>query len=181
MDTNCAPLGADLVWFCYEREFIMSLSGVTKADIIEAFYSSSRYLNEILNIDNLYFEGMVTQIYPTHQQLNKANSTDTEAAFLDLHLFISANGFDSSKTYDKRDRFDFDIVNFTFLDGDFPRGPCYDIYIFSLFGLQATDVKASNKTLTTKLRQQGYRQAQKSFLRSFIVDTTNWSLNTIPN
>ena len=61
---------------------------------------------------------MVNHIYPPRLQLNKANSTDTEAPFLDLHLSIS-NGFVSSKIYDKRDDFDFDIVNFPFVDGDF--------------------------------------------------------------
>ena len=59
---------------------------------------------------------MVKQIYPSELQLNKANNTDTEAPFLDLHLSI-ANGFVFSKIYDKRDGFDFDIVNFPFLDG----------------------------------------------------------------
>ena len=56
---------------------------------------------------------MVNQIYPPELQLNNANTTDTEAPFLDLHLSI-ANGFSSSKIYDKRDDFDFDIVNFPF-------------------------------------------------------------------
>ena len=60
-----------------------------------------------------YFEGMVNQIYPPELQLNKANTLDTEAPFLDLHLSIS-NGFVSSKIYDKRDDFDFDIVNFPY-------------------------------------------------------------------
>ena len=69
-----------------------------------------------MNIDNPYFEGMVNQIYPPelHVQLNKANITDAETPFLDLHLSI-ANGFVSPKIYDKRDNFDFDIVNFPFL------------------------------------------------------------------
>ena len=62
------------------------------------------------SIDNPYFEGMVNQIYPPELQLNKANISDTEAPFLDLHLSVS-NGFVSSKIYDKRDDFDFDIVN----------------------------------------------------------------------
>ena len=60
---------------------------------------------------------MVNQIYPPELQLNKANTSDTEAPFLKLHLSIS-NGFDSSKIYDKHDDFNFDIVNFPFLDGD---------------------------------------------------------------
>ena len=63
---------------------------------------------------------MVNRIYPPELQLNKANTSDTEAPFFDFHLSIS-NGFVSSKIYDKRDDFDFDIVNFPFLDGDVPR------------------------------------------------------------
>ena len=53
-----------------------------------------------------YFEGIINQIYPPELQLNKANTTDTETPLLDLHLSI-ANGFVSSKNYDKRDNFGF--------------------------------------------------------------------------
>ena len=66
-----------------------------QTDVIEAFNSTSRYLEDLLNIDNPYFEGMVNEIYPPELQLNKANTTVTEVPFLDLHLSI-ANGFDSS-------------------------------------------------------------------------------------
>ena len=69
------------------------------------------YLDDLLNIDNPYFEGMVNQIYPAELQLNKANTSDTDAPFLDLRVSIS-NGFVSSKIYDKRDDFDVDFVNF---------------------------------------------------------------------
>ena len=62
MDTNCTPLVADLFLFCYEREFMMSLSADTDAEIIEAFSSASRYLDDLLIIDNTYFDGMVKQI-----------------------------------------------------------------------------------------------------------------------
>ena len=88
------------------------------------------FVEERSNIDNPYFEGMVNQIYPPELQLNKANISDTEAPFLDLHLSV-ANGFVSSKIYDKRDDFDFDIhvVNFPFLDGDVPRRASYGVYI----------------------------------------------------
>ena len=95
MSTNCAPLVADLFLFCYERDFMTSLSDVKQAESIEAFKSTSRYLDDLLNIDNPYFEGMVNRIYPPELQLNKANTADTEAPFLDLHLSIS-NGFVSS-------------------------------------------------------------------------------------
>ena len=101
MGTNCAPLVADLFLFCYERGFILSLSDNNEADIIEAFNYTSRYLDDLLNIDNSYFEQMVGQIYPTELQLNKANSSDTKAPFLDLNLSIT-NGIVSSKIYDNR-------------------------------------------------------------------------------
>ena len=81
MGTNCALLVADLFLFCYERDFIMSLSDNNQADIIDAFNSTSRYLDDLLNIDNPYFEQMVGQIYPTELQLNNANSSDTKAPF----------------------------------------------------------------------------------------------------
>ena len=84
--TNCAPLVADLFLFCYERDFMLSLSDNNQADVIKAFNSTSRYLNDLLNIDNPYFEQMVGQIYPTELQLNKVNSSDTKAPFLDLNL-----------------------------------------------------------------------------------------------
>ena len=90
-----------------------SLNHGSQADVIEAFNSTSRYLDDLLNIDNPYIEGMVNQIYRPELQLNKANTTDTEAPFLDLHLSL-ADEFVSSKIYDKRDDFDFDIVNFPF-------------------------------------------------------------------
>ena len=67
---------------------MMSLSDDKQADVIDAFNTTSRYLDDILNINNVYFENMVSQIYPSELQLNKANASDTEAAFLDLHLSI---------------------------------------------------------------------------------------------
>ena len=113
---------------------MLPLSDNNQTDIIEAFNSTSRYLDDLLKFDNPYFEQMVGQIYPTELQLNKANSSDTEAPFLDLNLSIT-NGKVSSKIYDKRDDFNFEIVNVPFLDGDFPC-PLPMVYIFlSLFVL----------------------------------------------
>ena len=77
MGTNCVPLVADTFLFCYERDF-MSLSEDTQSDVIEAFSSTSRYLDDLLNIDNNFFDSMVNRIYPSELQLNKANVSDTE-------------------------------------------------------------------------------------------------------
>ena len=77
-------------------------------------------------------------------------------------LKIIPNGFVSSKIYDKRDDFDFDIDNFPFLDGDFPRRPSYGVYISQLIRFARVcshfdDFNTRNKCLTAKLLKQGYR------------------------
>ena len=55
MSTNCATLVADVFLFCYERDFMVSISSDKKADIIDAFNTTSRYLDCNLNIINIYF------------------------------------------------------------------------------------------------------------------------------
>ena len=173
MGTNCAPLVADLFLFCYERDFMLSLSDNNQTDIIEAFNSTSRYLDDLLNIDNPYFDQMIGQIYPTELQLNKANSSDTAALFLDLNLSITKSIF-SSKIYDKRNDFNFEIVNFPFLDADFPRSPSYGVYIsllirFARLCSYVDDFNNRNLFLTAKLLKQGYRynKIRKAFTKFY--------------
>ena len=102
---------------------------------------------------------MVIRIYLKELQLNRTNSSDTEAPFLDLNLCIS-NGTVSTKIYDKRD--DFDIVNFPFLDGDVPRRTSYGVYIsqlirFARASSNLSDFNYRSQALTAKLLRQGYR------------------------
>ena len=161
MGTNCATLVADLFLFCYERDFMMSLSDDKQTDVIDAFNTTSRYLDDILNINNVYFDNVVSQIYPSELQLNKVNASDTKATFLDLHLSIS-NDIVSTEIYDKRDDFDVEIVNFPFLDGDVPRSTIYGVYIsqlirFARASSNLADFNTRNKSLTQKLLKQGYR------------------------
>ena len=72
MGTNCAHLSADLFLFGYERDFMLSLSDDNQSVVTEAFNSTSRYLDDLLNIDNTFFDSMVSRIYPSELQLNKA-------------------------------------------------------------------------------------------------------------
>ena len=160
MGTNCAPLVADLFLFCYERNFMMSLSDDKQANVIGAFNTTSRYLDDILNINNVYFDNMVNQIYLSELQINKVNTSDTKAAFLDLHLSIS-NDIVSTKIYNKRDDFDFEIVNIPFFDGYIPRSMSYGVYISQLIRFTRTpsyvaDFNTPNNLLTQKLLKQGY-------------------------
>ena len=134
---------------------MIPLSDVKQADIIDAFNTTSRYLDNILNITHVYFDNMVSQIYPSELQLNKANTSDTEAAFLDFHLSIS-NDIVSTKIYDKRDDFDFKIINFPFLDGDVPSSTSYGGYIsqlihFARASMHVADFNTRNKLLTQNL------------------------------
>ena len=174
MGTNCAPLVADLFLYCYERDFMDSLNQDNQADVIDTFNSTSRYLDDHLNIDNPYFEGMVNQLYSPELQLNKANFSDTEAPFLDLHLSV-ANGFVSSKIYDKRDDFDFDIVKFPFLDSNDPRRASYDVYTFlNLLGLLESAIMLRTSTLEIIFSNRviGIINFKKHFLNC-VVDTMN--------
>ena len=112
-------------------------------------------MDDILNINNVYFENMASQIYPSELQLKKANTSDTEAAFLDLLLSIS-NDIVSTKIYNKRGDFDFEIVNFPFLDGDVLRSTSYGVYISQLIRFArassiVADFNTRNKLLTQKL------------------------------
>ena len=94
--TNCAPLVADLFLFCYEKDFMSSLSDNNQTDIIEALITTSKYFDDLLNIDNPYFKNMVGQTFPAELLLNKAGSSESEAPFLDLNLSIT-NGIVSQK------------------------------------------------------------------------------------
>ena len=139
-----------------DQDFMKSLTKEKQYDMTDAF-NSTRYLDDLLNIDYIYFEQMVHRIYPTELQLNKANASDNEAAFLDFNL-----SFHNDTVYDKRDDFDFDIINFPFLDGDVPRHSSYGVNIsqfirFARASSHVDDFNNRNRFLTAKLLKQGYR------------------------
>ena len=151
----------------------MSLFDDKQTDVIDAFNTESRYLDDILNIDNVCFDNNVNQIYPSELQINKANTSDTKAAFFDLRLSISYN-IVSSKIYDKRDDFEFETFNFPFLDGDVPRSTSYGIYIsqlirFARASSYVADFNTRNKLLTQRLLKQGYRyhKLRKTFSKFY--------------
>ena len=156
----------DNIYIRFESELYRQIVGIP-------FNSTSRYLDDLLNIKNTFFDSMVNHIYPSELQLNKANVSDTEASFLDLHLSIS-DDFVWTKIIDKWDAFDFYIVNFPFLDGDVSRSTSYDIYIsrlirFARVSSHVDDFNTRNKVLTAKLLRQGYRyhKLRKTFSKFY--------------
>ena len=124
MGTNCAPLIANLFLYCNERDWMSDLHKSKRHDIIDMFNDTSRYLDDIFNIDNPAFETYIPDIYP-------ANTSDKQTSFLDLNIKVIGSDIHTS-VYDKRDDFGFPIVNFPRLSGDVPRLPSYGIYILQL-------------------------------------------------
>ena len=125
------------------------------------FNDTSRYLDDIFTIDNPEFHKHISNIYPAELQLNKANTSDKETFFLDLNIKVIGNEIHTS-VYNKRDDFEFPIVNFPWLSGDVPRLPSYGIYILQLVRFawcctSVLDFHSKNLQITSKLLTQGYR------------------------
>ena len=117
-------------------------------------------------------------------QLSKANTSDTEAPFFDLHLSIS-NGFVSSKIYDKREDFHFHIVNFPFLDGDVPHYTSYGVYISQLIRFARVSNHVADFNARNKIKMQIFSNRAIGIINferlspNFIADTMNWFLNSM--
>ena len=110
---------------------MMSLSDDQQAYIIQGFNTKSRYLDDILSIHNTLFDDILIQMYSSELQLNKANTSDTKAVFLDLHFSVS-NDIVSTKIYNKYSGFDYEIVRFPFPDCVVTHPTSYGFYICQL-------------------------------------------------
>ena len=123
MGTNCAPLLADLFLHSYEYEFIIKK---LKTDISVAlrFNKIFRYIDDLLSINNCNFGDFVSEIYPPELELKNTTVCRTETSYLDTKINIG-KGTDGIKTsiYDKREDFNFKIVNFPYLDSNIPNNP----------------------------------------------------------
>ena len=139
---------------------MLELSKTKQVDLIQCFILTSRYIDDILNLDNPFFAQNIHKIYPNELVLNLSCLSNTDAAYLDLHLTINNNMIKTS-LYDKRDDFNFEIVNFPFLDGNIPKGSSYGIYISQLVRYARAcscikDFNDRNLILTKKLLKQGF-------------------------
>ena len=123
------------------------------------FNDTSRYLDDIFTIDNPEFEKHIPDIYPAEPKLNKAITSDKDTSFLDLNIKGIGSDIHTS-VYDKRDDFEFPIVNIPWLSGDVPRLPSYGIYIsqfvrFARFCTSVFDFHSKNLQVALKLLTQG--------------------------
>ena len=174
MGTNCAPLLADLFLYSYETEFLQHLVRNNKIKVARSFNSSFRYIDDVLSINNDKFAEYIPLIYPPELEIKETTDTDHSVSFLDLHLEFDDSGHLSTKIYDKRDDFNFDIVNFPNLDSNIPTSPAYGVYISQLIRYARAcsnyeDFLQRHKNLLNKLLNQGFIKSRLIvFLKKFI-------------
>jgi hypothetical protein len=129
MGSNCAPLLADLFLYSYEADFIQGLLKKNKKKLARSFNFTFRYIDDVLSLNNSRFDDFVDRIYPIELEIKDTTDTDRSASYLDLHLELDSESRLRTKLYDKRDDFNFQIVNFPFRCSNIPAAPVYGVYI----------------------------------------------------
>ena len=160
MGVDPAPQMANLYLYYYEAAFMEKL---TKQDYSKAkkFNNTSRFIDDLgtLNNDGI----LVTQkakIYLVELMLNVENQDDNHATFLDIEVNVEGDQF-KIKTYDKRENYKFEIVNYPDLSGNIPHGAAYGVYTSQVIRYarvcnEADDFKERVKLLTNKLIKKGF-------------------------
>ena len=130
MGTDCAPLLANLFLFSYEYRY---MRGLIKSNILMArkFNNTMRYIDDLLVMNNTSFSDAIQDIYPSELRLKKTTESTPALSYLDILITIE-HGKYSTTLYDKRDSFQFDIVNFPNMSSNIPSKPTYGIYISQL-------------------------------------------------
>jgi hypothetical protein len=165
MGTNCAPLLVDVFLYSYEAEFVQKLLRDNNKKLAVSFKHTFRYIDDVSSINNHNFHNYVHLIYPDELEIMDTTESDKSASYLDILLNIDSNGRLTTSLNDKRDDFDFAIVNFPFLCINIPLSPAYGVYISQLIRYARAcfayeDFSKRGKLLTKKLMLQGYNESR---------------------
>ena len=192
MGTNCAPLLADLFLYSYEAEFIKELNKSGNKRQCHSFNLTFRYIDDVLSLNNARFGEYLDTIYPSELEIKDTTDSQNFVNFLDLHLEMKNNGLFTS-LYDKRDDFNFDIVNFPFLSSNIPSAPAYGVFVSQLVRYSRSssiysDFIKRSSSLATKLLKQGFQpcRLKHSFKKFYgrhhdLVDKYDRSMSTMSN
>ena len=129
MGTNCVPLLADLFLYSYEANFIQGHLKKNEKKLARSFNFTFRYIDDVLSLNNSSFDDFVDRIFPIELEIKDTKDTDRYVSYFDLHLEMHSL---RTKLYDKRDDFNFTIVNFPFICKNIPAAPAYRPYISQL-------------------------------------------------
>ena len=162
MGTNCVPLLADLFLYSYESEFLDNIIRGGHRKLARSFNLCYRYIDDLIVFNNKKFGDYVKEIYPFQLTVEKANTSDDLANYLDLTFIIESNNRLNTKLYDKRDDFVFHIVNFPFFSSNIPSSPSYGLYISQLIRYAKCcsyydDFGYCHKHFVDRLLSQGYK------------------------
>ena len=160
MSTNCAPLLADFL-YSNDAEFIQTLIKSGKRHLAKSFCFTYRYIDDVLSINNPKFGDYINIIYPVELEIKYTTDADHYASYLDLLLKYDNFHRLQVKLYDKRDDFNFDIVNFPFLCSNIPQSPAYRVFVSQLIryardSSMYEDFIMRSQLLSSKLLKQGF-------------------------
>jgi hypothetical protein len=164
-------VGIPMFLYLYEADFIQGLLKKNEKKLSRSFNFNFRYIDDVLSLINSRFDNFVDCIYHIELEIKDTTYTDRSDSYLDLHLGIDSKGWLRAKLYDRRDDFNFPIVNFPFICSNIPAAPAYGVYISQLIrysrdGGSDQDFLDRGLLLTRKLLNQGFLLVKlKSSLR----------------
>ena len=129
---NCAPLRADFLLYSNEADFIQGLLKENEKKLARFVNFTFRYIDDVISLNSSRFCDFFDRIYLFELEIKDVTTTDTAASYLNLHLEIGSEGWLRTKLYDKRDDFNFPIVNFPFRCSNIPAAPIYRVYFSQL-------------------------------------------------
>jgi hypothetical protein len=141
--------------------------------LARSFNFTFRNINDVLSLYNFRFGDFVDRIYPIEREIKDTADTDRSTSYLHLHLEIDSAGRLRTTLYDKRDDFNFPIVNLPFICSNIPAAPAYGVYISQLIRYfracgSYQDFVDKGLLPTRKLLNQGFLLVKlKSSLRKF--------------
>ena len=180
MGTDCAPYLANLFLFSYEFTYLNTLLKQKKFNILNKFRRCARYIDDLLLINNNnYLKDHKHDIYPKELDLSSDDKNDQQVHYLDLDILIVGSGF-SYCIYDKRDNFNFPIVNFPDLSGNIPACQSYNVFISQLVRyargcMHFKDFKTRCMSLIIKLLEQNLNCINSNLL----IESFAYAINNL--
>ena len=165
---------ADLFLYSCENEFLDNMIRSGHRRLARSFNLCYRYVDHLIVLNNKKFLDCLKKIYPSQLTVLKAIRSDHLADYLDLTFIINSGGKLSIRLYDKRDDFDFHIVDFPFLSSNIPSGPSYGVYISQMIRYaqccsHCDKFRYHHKCLVDRLLSQSYiaLRLKKSFKKFY--------------